>query len=1181
MNEERWDRVQQLVEGALECEPHARGAFVESGSAGDTELRREVLSLLGAEVVDELPTLWLGALATPDADRFAPGDRLAGRYLIRQLIGRGGMGEIYEADDEELGITVALKTLRAIGGRDASPDQLKLEGMLARAVWHPNVCRVYELGRHGDEESALWFLAMEQLRGPTLEERLREQGRLPLDVALRLAEEMGGGLGAAHRAGVVHRDLKPGNVMLVFRDGAEQAVITDFGIGQALARSDRSAPPGTVLGTPAYMAPEQLRGEEVGPAADIYALGLVLFEMVTGKSPYAGLTNDELIRRKLDEDPPSPRLGLPDLDARWDAVIRRCLEREPRWRFVRAEDVASALAGRTHVTGSDVERVTRPRSSLPSEIDAFVGREADLENLERARKDGARLVTLVGPGGMGKTRLAIRFGGRTADAWPGGTWFCDLTEAMGTDGIASAVGVALGVQLGRADPILQLGHAIAGRGSCLILLDNCEQVVAQVSETIDRWRSLATEAMFLVTSRERLGIEGERTLAIESLSAGEALELFTLRARGLRPGLELAGEGAVLAREIVRLLDGIPLAIELAAARIRVMSIAQILEGMRKRFRLLAGGSGAHHETLEGTIDGSWELLAPWERAAWAQCAVFEGGCTLDAALGVLELSAWPQAPEVVDVVRSLVDKSLLRSWVPPTDPGEPVPDVRFGMYVSLQEYARARLRSSGGAEREAEERHGSFYAGYGSDEAIEAVDRRGGTLLRRRLERELDNLVGACRRAIARGDGETVASTYRAAWRVLKARGPLGTALVLGREALENTRLRSEVRASIAGYLGEAEWHAGRFEEARLHCETALEIAHEIADPRLEGRVAVPLGRAWFVLGRVDEALASLQAGVAAARSVGDAQTLCAALNGLGMVHHELGRTKEAEVVYGEAVAIAREIGDRGLEAMTLLGLGILHHKSGRLDEAGALFEAALAIYRETGNRRSEGIAHLNLGSLTTDQRRMTEAREHLEAALAVARAIGSRASEGFALTALGELSAELGATEDARTRFEPALAIQRELGDRRVEGIIVGNLARLHELSGEPEEARAHYESALAIHREAGDRHYEGAALTSLARLLLARGSYPEARDALAAAEPILRGIGARNELGRMLCMRAELEHAQGNADAAHTTFKEAAALAAELAAKPDTELGRALARARGVLDGANIPSARNAGR
>ncbi len=275
----------------------------------------------------------------------------------------------------------------------------------------------------------------------------------------------------------------------------------------------------------------------------------------------------------------------------------------------------------------------------------------EIEELERKLAGGARLVTLLGAGGMGKTRLAVRYGWQSLEQWPGGVWFCDLTEARSLNGIASAVAGSLGFSSDEGIRSTQLGHAIAGRGRCLMILDNFEQVAEHAAETVGRWLERAKEARFVVTSRERLNLgDAGEGAAVEPLSLEQGMELFETRARWLRPGLELAGTEAESAREIVRLVDGMPLAIELAAARMRVMSVAQIAAQMRKRFQLLTGGPSARHETLAVAIDGSWELLQPWERTAWAQCAVFEGGFTLEAAEGVLDLGTWPEAPWVVDV---------------------------------------------------------------------------------------------------------------------------------------------------------------------------------------------------------------------------------------------------------------------------------------------------------------------------------------------------------------------------------------------------------------------------------------------------------------------------------------------------------------------------------------------------
>ena len=361
------------------------------------------------------PTAWLGALETSEPPRFAPGDRIAERYEIRDLLGRGGMGEVYNAWDSGLEIEVALKVLRIAIQSEESYRRLKMEGFLARSVWHPNICRLFDLGRHDGKRGTTWFLTMEKLQGFTLSERLRNE-RLPLETVRSFAEQMAAALGSAHAAGVVHRDFKPGNVILVNRDGAEEAVVTDFGIARSIVASDSGESSDSLVaaGTPAYMAPEQVRGEPGGPEADIYALGVVLFEMVTGMTPFRGVSPLDMARRRLTEEPPSPRDLVPDLDERWERTILRCLERDPDRRFRRAEDVAAGLDGRAPHGGAHlIAPAAGPRDTVPAERDDFVGRKEEIDRLEHLFDDGIRLVTLAGAAGMGED--AARGPVRTAE----------------------------------------------------------------------------------------------------------------------------------------------------------------------------------------------------------------------------------------------------------------------------------------------------------------------------------------------------------------------------------------------------------------------------------------------------------------------------------------------------------------------------------------------------------------------------------------------------------------------------------------------------------------------------------------------------------------------------------------------------------------------------------------------
>jgi eukaryotic-like serine/threonine-protein kinase len=275
---------------------------------------------------------------------------LAGRFRLVRFLGQGGMGAVYEAEDLELGERVALKALRPdIAGMPGAGERFTREIQLARKVTHPNVCRIFDISHHRPHEGGhggeVTFLTMELLAGETLEERLRRCGRMRPEEALPLVRQMAEGLASAHRVGVVHRDFKPANVMLVPAPDGERAVVTDFGLARAASGGGNLTLHGGLLGTPSYMAPEQVEGGEIAPATDVYALGIVLFEMVTGALPFVGDSLLSTAVKRLREPPPPPRSRVPDLAPAWNDAILRCLRSAPAERFARATDLTAALGG--------------------------------------------------------------------------------------------------------------------------------------------------------------------------------------------------------------------------------------------------------------------------------------------------------------------------------------------------------------------------------------------------------------------------------------------------------------------------------------------------------------------------------------------------------------------------------------------------------------------------------------------------------------------------------------------------------------------------------------------------------------------------------------------------------------------------------------------------------------------
>lgn len=1089
-----------------------------------------------AQSVSTAKTLANGAPA------LTPGSRW-GLLEIQERVGHGAFGEVYRARDPHLDREVALKIL----SRDlCSPDdEVIREARLLAAVRHPNVVTVHGADRLGGQVG-IWT---EFLRGQTLERILRERGVLDGREAALVAIDLCRALAAAHAAGIIHQDVKLSNVM---RAEGGRIVLMDFGLGREIEPLAAIGSERRLSGTPLFMSPEALRGDRPDARMDLYSVGVVLFALVTGALPVEASSLDALRRKHELGERRQARDLRPDLSAGLVRVLDRSLCPDPRGRYRTAGDLERALLeclltpvyagepGRPDTTDSPpgaVPSLPGRQHRLPEERDAFIGRGPELAALSERFQGGTRLVTLLGPGGIGKTRLAARYGRTCLPSWPGGVWFVDLTEARTRDGIAAAVGETLAVPLSGGDVVEQLGDAIAHRGPCLLILDNFEQVAEQASSTIGPWLARAPEARILVTSRVRLDLPGASVLRIEAMPLEEGIALFVERARGQRP-IDADGPEGASVRELVRLVEGMPLAIELSAARLSVMTPAQIVERITERFRILAGSGSGRHATLRAAIDGSWETLKTWERAAFAQAAVFEGGFTLDAAEGVLDLRAWPEAPWVVDVLQALVDKSLLRSWIliddSPRTPRPGQPAMRFGMFVSLQEYARERLAeeeaipggSGAAAVAAAEQRHARWFARFGEDAAIDALDAPGGTERRQALAAELGNLVEATRRMTARGEGAIAIRVFRAAWAVMELRGPFAAVVELG-SGVATLPLTPSDRARLLTSIGRAKQLMGRLGDARSDLQDALAIQRESGERAGEARTFANLATVALNDGRIEEALPDLE----------------------------------------RALALLRAVGDRRAEGAALGNLGLAHHERGRLDEASSALEAALAIQREVGSRRSEGVVLGNLGNLRTDQGRHDEARAHLEAALAIHTEVGNRRFEAIARANLGTLCKAQGRLDEAKTHFAMALAIHREVGARRFQGQMLDNLGQIYLQQGNQHEARVALEVACAIFGEIGNARHEGIVLGHLATVLLEDGRTTEARAHLLRAETLLQAPAYRSELAALLCIRAELEWRSGEAPAARATLERAEGMVGSTA-PPEPELERCLARVRRTL-------------
>ena len=757
------------------------------------------------------------------------------------------------------------------------------------------------------------------------------------------------------------------------------------------------------------------------------------------------------------------------------------------------------------------------RHSLPAERDSFVGRREPLQALARKLDNGARLVSVLGMGGTGKTRLVTRFGWAWLGDFPGGVWFCDLSQARSLDGIFFAVAQGLDVPLSETDPAVQLAHAIRGRGRCLMILDNFEQVARHAEETLGRWMDRAPDASFVVTSREVLGIVGEETLALEPLPKADATTLFLRRADAAGREYRPAADDLAAIAQLVTVLDGLPLAIELAAARVRAMPPRTMLARMHERFSVLLSRAGRRDRqaTLRAAFDWSWELLSESERSVLAELSVFRGGFTLAAAESVVTPPAAPDAPLSVDLVHWLVDKSFVRQ----------VADDRFDLLESVREYAAEHLRTQGrfagsgsAALAAAELRHGRYFALLGPQRVGETSGL------------ELDNLVSACRRAVARGDASVAGQTLAGAWwGALQLRGPFGVGVDLAATVVAMAALDGRDRAEAELILGDALQLSGRVAEATQHLEAAAAMSQRCGEHIIEGRALQLLAPLQARTGRIEQAHASFERALVAFREGDDPFKEVALHNSIGGFFEGQGRLDDARAHYEHGLRIARETGNRRWEGGSAGNLASFLVLLGRFDQARPLYEQAMQIAAELGDRQWEANAHCNLGLLHFMEGRLTDARIELEAA------------------------------HDAA----------REMGHAGLLSVVQCNLGLVEEALGDPGRALQCHEAAVALARDLEDRRSEGQFLGYLGVLHARQQRFGPARECLARGEALLRSVADGISLGIVLCARAEAEYRAGSRPAAEAALAEAERLAGELSdVTPDSELGQALRRTRELI-------------
>ncbi|QYA99768.1 protein kinase (plasmid) [Rhodococcus sp. USK10] len=635
-------------------------------------------------------------------------------------IGRGGFGVVYRCVQTVLHRTVAVKVLTADVGDPNWRRFLREEQVMGQLTGHPNIVSALQVGV---TEGGRPFIVMPYHEQGSLDDRIRRHGPLPLEEVLRLGVRLAGALETAHRLGIVHRDVKPANIL---RTDYGEPALTDFGIAR-IAGAFESAT-GVITGSPAFIAPEVLSGQAPSPAADIYGLGATLFCAYTGHAVFERRSGEQVLAQFLRlATEPAPGLreqGLPD-DV--TAAIERAMARAPQDRQASAAALgeelrdaeqrhgypASEMAlhdpadtkppGRTPTPPENRPRTaSRIRGDSPLELTSFIGRRSELSEAKNLL-GSSRLVTLTGIGGVGKTRLALKVAASAQRGFADGAWLVELDETVDYSLVIEKVAAIFGLRDQAARRTEDVLVEFLSSREVLLLLDNCEQAVGAVAGLSATLLRACPRIRILATSREALGVGGEAVLrvppltvpdpnppAIRGLSRVDAVALFVERAATMVPTFTLNEDNYTAVARICHRLDGLPLPIELAAARLRVLSPEQILQRLSDRFALLTRGSRSapsRQQTLRLCIDWSYDLCNAAEQLVWSRLSVFVESVDLEAAEQVCGEGLTSE--ELLDLVTALVDKSILVREEHGTA-------VRFRLLETLRDYGREQAQHAG-----------------------------------------------------------------------------------------------------------------------------------------------------------------------------------------------------------------------------------------------------------------------------------------------------------------------------------------------------------------------------------------------------------------------------------------------------------------------------------------------------